>query len=78
MCVEIPPKYSVASIIGFLKGKSTIAILRQFAGQERNFTGEHLWARGYAVSTVGFELKWILKYIEEQETDDNDDIPGGF
>ena len=77
MAIEIPPKHSVASIIGFLKGKSTIAILRQFLGKERNFTGEHLWARGYAVSTIGFELKWILKYIEEQEPDE-DNAHGGF
>jgi len=55
MCIAIPPKHPVASVIGFLKGKSAIAIAR-LCGKERNFTGEHLWARGYAVSTVGFEL----------------------
>ena len=58
MCIAIPPKHPVASVIGFLKGKSTIAIAR-LGGKERNFTGEHLWARGYAVSTVGFELEQI-------------------
>ena len=67
MCIEIPPKFPVASIIGFLKGKSAIAIARQFAGKERNFTGEHFWARGYAVSTVGFELEQVRAYIREQE-----------
>ena len=56
ICIEIPPKYAVASIIGFMKGKSAIAIARQFGGKERNFTGEHFWARGYALSTVGFEI----------------------
>jgi REP-associated tyrosine transposase len=50
MGLEIPPKHPVASVIGFLKGKSSIAIARQLCGQERNFTGEHFWARGYAVS----------------------------
>ena len=55
MCIAIPPKHPVASVIGFLKGKSAIAIAR-LCGKERNFTGEHLWARGYAVSTVG--LNW--------------------
>src|SRR5215831_16229148 len=55
MCIAIPPKHAVASVIGFLKGKSAIAVAR-LCGRERNFTGEHLWARGYAVSTVGFEL----------------------
>ena len=48
MCISIPPKFPVASIIGFIKGKSTIAIARQFCGKERNFLGEHFWARGYA------------------------------
>lgn len=67
MCIAIPPKHSVASIIGFLKGKSAIAIARQFSGKERNFNGEHFWARGYAVSTVGFEIDQIAKYIKEQE-----------
>src|SRR5438874_7545760 len=56
MCIAIPPKYPVASVIGFLKGKSAIAMAR-LCGKERNFTGEHFWARGYAVSTVGFELE---------------------
>jgi putative transposase len=50
MCIAIPPKHPVASLIGFLKGKSAIAIAR-LSGKERNFTGEHFWARGYAVST---------------------------
>ena len=57
MCIEVPPKHSVASVIGFIKGKSAIAIARQFGGRERNFSGEHFWARGYAVSTVGF-VRW--------------------
>lgn len=68
MCVEIPPKYSVASVIGYLKGKSAIAIARQFGGRQRNFQGENFWARGYAVSTVGFELEVVRRYIREQES----------
>jgi putative transposase len=70
MCFEIPPKHAVASVIGFLKGKSAIAIAREFGGRERNFNGEHFWARGYAVSTVGFELEQVRKYIREQEVTD--------
>ena len=70
ICIEIPPKYAVASIVGFLKGKSAIAIAREFAGKERNFTGEHFWARGYAVSTVGFNLEKVKAYIRTQEADD--------
>ena len=69
MCIAIPPKYPVASVIGFLKGKSAIAVAR-LCGREQNFTGEHLWARGYAVSTVGFELEQIRQYIRDQEEAD--------
>lgn len=69
MCIAIPPKQPVASVIGFLKGKSAIAIAR-LGGKERNFTGEHFWARGYAVSTVGFELEQVRQYIREQEEAD--------
>ena len=59
MWIEIPPKPAVASILGFLKGKSAVAIARQFGGKWKNFTGEHFWARGYAVSTVGYELEAV-------------------
>ena len=61
---------SVASIIGFLKGKSAVAIARQFGGKLKNFTGEHFWARGYAVSTVGFELDEVRRYVREQDAAD--------
>lgn len=72
-CMAIPPKVAVAQVIGFWKGKSAIAIARQFGGKERNFTGEHFWARGYAVSTVGFELEQVRAYIRKQEDEDPDD-----
>ena len=67
MLIMIPPKYSVSEIIGYLKGKSAIAVARQFNGRQRNFNGEKLWARGYAVSTVGFEESQIKHYIQNQE-----------
>jgi len=70
MCIAILPKHPVASGIGFLKGKSAIAVARQFSGKERNFTGEHLWARGYAVSTVGFELEQVRESIRAHEEAD--------
>ena len=70
MCMEIPPKHAVASILGFLKGKSAVAIARQFGGKLQNFTGAHCWARGYAVSTVGYELEQVKRYIREQEVED--------
>ncbi len=57
MCISIPPKHSVSQVIGYIKGKGAIAVARQFGGKKRNFNGESLWARGYAVSTVGFELE---------------------
>lgn len=72
MCIEIPPKYSVASVIGFIKGKSALAIVRRFAGKDRNFIGEHFWARGYAVSTVGFELDQVKAYIRDQDANDQE------
>ena len=56
MCIAIPPKVAVAQVIGFLKGKSAIAIARQFGGKERNFTGEHFWARGMRCPRWG--LNW--------------------
>ena len=69
MVITIPPKYAVSAVIGFLKGKSAIAVAR-LQGKERNFSGEHLWARGYAVSTVGFELAEVQRYVREQDDAD--------
>ncbi len=70
MGIENPPQHAVAAIIGFLKGKSAVAIARQFGGKWQNFTGAHFWARGYAVSTVGYELEKVKRYIREQEAED--------
>jgi len=67
MLIKIPPKYSVAEVVGYLKGKSAIAVARQFGGRQRNFNGERLWARGYAVSTVGFDESQVKAYIRQQE-----------
>ena len=67
MLISIPPKYSVAEIIGYIKGKSAIAVARQFGGRQRNFNGERFWARGYAVSTVGFDKEKVLAYVKNQE-----------
>lgn len=78
MCICIPPKYSVSQVIGYLKGKSAIAVARQFGGRRRNFNGESLWARGYAVSTVGFELEQVRRYIREQSERDMKEDDGNF
>ena len=67
MLIAIPPKYSVSEVIGYIKGKSAISVARQFGGRKRNFNGEKFWARGYAVSTVGFEEAKIKDYIRNQE-----------
>ena len=69
MCLSIPPKYSVSNVVGYLKGQSAISIAR-FMGRERNFTGEHFWARGYLVSTVGLDEATIRAYIQNQEAED--------
>jgi putative transposase len=68
--ISIPPKYPVAGVIGYIKGKSAIHIVRTFGGRQRNFTGEHFWARGYFVSTVGRDEKAIREYIQRQEQED--------
>ena len=67
MLIAIPPKHSVAEVVGYMKGKSAIAVARQFSGRKKNFNGECLWARGYAVSTVGFEETQIKAYIKNQQ-----------
>jgi len=68
--ISIPPKYSVSQVIGFLKGKSAIHIARVFVGRKQNFTGQHFWARGYYVSTVGRDEAALREYIQRQEAED--------
>ena len=68
--IAIPPKYAVAQIVGFIKGKSAIHIARTFIGRRRNYTGQHFWARGYYVSTVGRDEATIREYIRTQEAED--------
>ena len=70
MMIAIPPKYAVAQVIGFIKGKSAIHIARHFAERRRNFVGQHFWARGYFVSTVGRDEAVIRRYIRRQEVED--------
>jgi len=66
MCLSIPPKYSVAHVIGFLKGKSAVRVHRELL-HERRMTGLHFWATGYSVSTVGLDEERVRRYIREQE-----------
>ena len=70
MMISIPPKYSVAQVVGYIKGKSAIHVARTYLGKPRNFVGQHLWARGYFVSTVGRDEEKVRRYIREQEVED--------
>ena len=70
MLMSIPPKYSVAQVIGYIKGKSAIHIARNYLGQKRNFTGQHFWDRGYHVSAVGRDEEVVREYIKAQEQED--------
>ena len=70
LMISIPPKYAVAQVVGYIKGKSAIHIARRFSGKSRNYVGEHFWARGYFVSTVGRDEEVIRNYIRHQETED--------
>ncbi len=70
MLMSIPPKYAVAKVVGFVKGKSAIHIARVFSGRRRNFSGQQFWARGYYVSTVGKDEQAVREYIKKQEAED--------
>lgn len=69
MMISIPPKYSVAQVVGYIKGKSAIFVARYF-GRKRNFVGESFWAKGYYVSTVGRDEMAMREYIKRQEETD--------
>ena len=70
MMISIPPKYSVSNVVGYIKGKSAIHLARVYAERKRNFVGQHFWARGYFVSTVGRDEQVIRNYIRHQEQED--------
>lgn len=70
MLLSIPPKYSVSQVVGFIKGKSAIHLARVYGERKRNFVGQHFWARGYFVSTVGRDEAVIREYIKNQEKED--------
>ena len=70
MLLSIPPKYAVSQVVGFIKGKSAIHLARVYGERKRNFVGQHFWARGYFVSTVGRDETTIREYIQNQEKED--------
>ncbi|MCZ2418717.1 MAG: IS200/IS605 family transposase [Burkholderiales bacterium] len=71
MMIAIPPKYAVSQVVGFIKGKSAIHLARVYGERKRNFVGQHFWARGYFVSTVGRDEAVIRDYIRRQEDEDS-------
>ena len=73
MCLAIPPKYSVATIVGYLKGKSAMIVFEKYSRLRKNFRGHSFWARGYYVSTVGLDEAKIRKYIQDQEINESID-----
>jgi putative transposase len=70
MLIAIPPKYAASQVVGSIKGKSAIHLARVYGERKRNFVGQHFWARGYSVSTVGRDEKVIREYIQKQEAND--------
>ncbi len=70
MLISIPPKYAVSQVVGYMKGKSAIHIARTFLGRREGFVGQHFWARGYFVSTVGADEKAVREYIRKQAEED--------
>ena len=70
MLISIPPKYAVSQVVGYIKGKSAIHLARVYGERKRNFVGQHFWARGYFVSTVGRDETSIREYIRNQEQED--------
>jgi putative transposase len=71
VCLSIPPKYSVSTIVGYLKGKSTMIIFERYSRLRRNFKGNSFWAHGYYVNTVGLDEAKIRKYIKNQQTNES-------
>ncbi|HVP68042.1 MAG TPA: IS200/IS605 family transposase [Anaeromyxobacteraceae bacterium] len=70
MMISIPPKYTVAQVVGYIKGKSAIHLARAYGERKRNFVGQNFWARGYYVSTVGRDATLVREYIRKQEEED--------
>ena len=70
MLISIPPKHAVSQVVGYIKGKSAIHVARIYGERKRNFGGQHFWARGYFVTTVGRDEGVIRAYIRHQEKED--------
>jgi putative transposase len=71
MLLSVPPKYSISQVVGHIKGKSAIHLARTYGKRKKSFVGQHFWARGYFVSTVGRDEETIREYIRNQEQEDS-------
>ena len=71
VCLSVPPKYSPAEVMKRIKGNSSERLFREFPKLKKRYWGQHFWARGYFVSTVGADEETIKKYIKEQKKVDN-------
>ena len=71
VCLAIPPKYSVSTMVGYLKGKSAMIVFEKYSRLKKNFRGHSFWARGYYVSTVGLDEAKIRKYIQDQDINES-------
>ena len=71
LCISIPPKYAVSTIVEYLKGKTAMMVFERYSKVKRNFKGQSFWARGYYVSTVGLDESRVRKYIQDQELNDS-------
>jgi putative transposase len=70
MLISIPPKYAVSQVVGYIKRKSAIHLARVYGERKRSFVGQHFWARGFFVSTVGRDETLVREYIRNQEQED--------
>ena len=70
LVMDIPPKYSVSAIMGYLKGKLALRLFEKYEHLSRRYWGRHLWSRGYCVSTIGLDEDKIRKYVKWQEQQD--------
>ena len=70
MMISIPPKYAVSQVVGFIRGKSAIHLVRVCGERKQNYAGQNFWARGYFVSAVGRDEATIREYIRSQEKED--------
>ena len=71
LCISVPPKYALSTMVGYLKGKSAMVVFEKYSKVKRNFKGHSFWARGYYVSTVGLDEARVRKYIQDQEINDS-------